>query len=64
MPTLEWIGKDKVINHHQQVPYHYLVHVFTEAPKLAARGEDWVTAMLPQNTPDSCKAGKKERGDD
>lgn len=21
MPTLEWIGKDKVINHHQQVPY-------------------------------------------
>ena len=45
-------------------PYHYLVHVFTEAPKLAARGEDWVTAMLPQNAPDSCKAGKKEHGDD
>ena len=21
MPTLEWIGKDKVINHHQEVPY-------------------------------------------
>ena len=20
MPTLEWIGKDKVINHHQEVP--------------------------------------------
>ena len=21
MPTLEWIGNDKVINHHQEVPY-------------------------------------------
>ena len=24
MPTLEWIGKDKVINHHQDVPYRVL----------------------------------------
>ena len=24
MPTLEWIGKDKVINHHQKVPYRVL----------------------------------------
>ena len=24
MPTLEWIGKDKVINHHQEVPYRIL----------------------------------------
>lgn len=24
MPTLEWIGKDKVINHHQQVPFRVL----------------------------------------
>lgn len=24
MPTLEWIGKDKVINHHQDVPYRIL----------------------------------------
>ena len=21
MPTLEWIGKEKVINHHQEVPF-------------------------------------------
>lgn len=42
-------------------PYAYLTHIFTEAPKMAAKGEDWVTAMLPQNVPDSCKAGKKER---
>ena len=42
-------------------PYAYLTHIFTEAPKMAAKGEDWVTAMLPQNAPDSCKAGRKER---
>ena len=24
MPTLEWIGKDKVINHHLDVPYRVL----------------------------------------
>ena len=24
MPTLEWIGKEKVINHHQEVPFHVL----------------------------------------
>ena len=24
MPTLEWIGKDKVVNHHQYVPYRVL----------------------------------------
>ena len=24
MPTLEWIGKDKVINHHQQVTFRVL----------------------------------------
>ena len=24
MPTLEWIGKDKVVNHHREVPYRVL----------------------------------------
>jgi len=28
MPTLNWIGKEKVINHHQQVPYHLLKHKY------------------------------------
>lgn len=22
MPSLEWIGKEKVVNHHLEVPYH------------------------------------------
>lgn len=28
MPTLTWIGKDKVVNHHQEVPYRVLEHKF------------------------------------
>ena len=24
MPTLEWIGKNKVVNHHQEVPFRML----------------------------------------
>ena len=24
MPTLEWIGKNKVVNHHQEVPFRVL----------------------------------------
>lgn len=31
MPTLHWIGKDKVINHHQDVPYKILEKQYTYA---------------------------------
>jgi DNA modification methylase len=31
MPTLNWIGKEAVVNHHQQVPFHLL----KEVPELA-----------------------------
>ena len=29
MPTLHWIGKDKVINHHMDVPFKVLEHKYT-----------------------------------
>lgn len=29
MPTLDWIGKDKVINHHLEVPYRVLNRVYS-----------------------------------
>lgn len=29
MPTLHWIGKDKVINHHQDIPYRVLEKKYT-----------------------------------
>jgi adenine-specific DNA-methyltransferase len=28
MPTLHWIGKDKIINHHQEVPYKVLDYTY------------------------------------
>lgn len=28
MPTLNWIGKDKVVSHHQDVPYRILKHCY------------------------------------
>ena len=28
MPTLNWIEKDKVLNHHQEVPYRVLEHKY------------------------------------
>ena len=36
MPTLEWIGKKAVINHHREVPYHLL----REVPELSAGDPD------------------------
>lgn len=32
MPTLNWIGKDKVVNHHLDVPFHTLEKQYTFAP--------------------------------
>jgi len=29
MPTLHWIGKDKLVNHHQEVPYKILEKQYT-----------------------------------
>ena len=29
MPTLEWIGKNKVVNHHQEVPFRVLERHYT-----------------------------------
>ena len=29
MPTLDWIGKVKVINHHQEVPFRVLENQYT-----------------------------------
>ncbi len=33
MPTLEWIGKEKVINHHLDVPYHVLERQYSYDPE-------------------------------
>ena len=33
MPTLEWIGKEKVINHHQKLPYRVLEEKYRGNPQ-------------------------------
>lgn len=43
MPTLTWIGKDKVVNHHHEVPYRVLEH------KYGFRAEDGEDRM-PTNS--------------
>ena len=61
MPTLEWIGKDKVVNHHQDVPFRVLEHQYTyigngatgvETPdgNLIIKGDNLeaLKALLPQ----------------
>ena len=39
MPTLNWIGKDKVINHHQDVPYKVLEHKYGVRDGIETTGE-------------------------
>lgn len=54
MPTLEWIGKDKVINHHQQVPYRVLEERYTynaeHSDNMIIRGDNLeaLKALLPR----------------
>lgn len=54
MPTLEWIGKEKVINHHQQVPYRVLEEKYTynaeKSENMIIRGDNLeaLKALLPK----------------
>lgn len=54
MPTLEWIGKDKVVNHHLEVPYRILDEVYTYGAESSEnkiiRGDNLeaLKALLPQ----------------
>ena len=54
MPTLEWIGKDKVVNHHQQVPYKTLVPKYTynaeQSDNMIIKGDNLeaLKALLPR----------------
>lgn len=42
MPTLHWIGKNKVINHHTDVPFRVLEHKYTvsQSPEGRVSGDD------------------------
>ena len=38
MPTFHWIGKDKVINHHREVPFKILEHKYHFSPQTPEEG--------------------------
>ena len=54
MPILNWIGKDKVINHHQQVPYRVLEPQYTygqdDSGNMIVHGDnlDALKSLLPR----------------
>jgi len=54
MPTLEWIGKDKVVNHHKEVPFRVLEEKYTynaeKSENMIIRGDNLevLKALLPQ----------------
>ena len=54
MPTLEWIGKDKVVNHHLEVPYRVLEERYTynaeQSENMIIRGDNLeaLKALLPR----------------
>lgn len=54
MPTLEWIGKSKVINHHQDVPFRVLEKQYTygadESDNMIIHGDNLeaLKALLPR----------------
>lgn len=54
MPTLDWIGKDKVINHHLDVPYKVLEKQYTygadESDNMIIHGDNLevLKSLLPK----------------
>ncbi len=54
MPTLDWIGKDKVINHHREVPFRVLDEQYTynteSSENMVIHGDNLLAlkALLPQ----------------
>lgn len=54
MPTLEWVGEDKVVNHHQQVPYRVLEKEYTynaeQSDNMIIRSDNLeaLKSLLPQ----------------
>lgn len=55
MPTLDWMGKDKVINHHRDVPYRVLERV-PEKGVLDSHGSDCGNMIIHGDNLEALKA--------
>jgi len=42
MPTLTWVGKDKVVNHHRDVPFRVLNNLYSYLAVLGIKSQ-WET---------------------
>jgi hypothetical protein len=40
MPTLTWVGKDKVVNHHHEVPFRVLNKQYSFSQEPGARSQE------------------------
>ncbi len=59
MPTLHWIGKDKVVNHHQDVPYRVLEHKYHFDAELGVQVSDSKNQKSSIKNHQSVKSGNK-----
>lgn len=55
MPTLDWMGKDKVVSHHRDVPYRVLERV-PEKGVLDSRGSDCGNMVIHGDNLEALKA--------
>ena len=55
MPTLEWMGKDKVVNHHRDVPFRVLERI-PEKGVLDSRGSDCGNMVIHGDNLEALKA--------
>jgi len=50
MPTLNWIGKEKIVNHHQDVPFRVLEHKYTFSGQTKVAEYEGIEAQSPEIT--------------
>ena len=55
MPTLDWLGKDKVINHHRDVPYRVLERI-SKKSVLDSHGSDCGNMIIHGDNLEALKA--------
>ena len=55
MPTLEWMGKNKVVAYHRQVPYRVLEHV-PEKSVMDSHGSDCGNMVIHGDNLEALKA--------
>ncbi len=50
MPSLNWLGKDKVVTYHQHVPFHFLEKISGNSQNMIIHGDNLIAlkSLLPR----------------